>query len=307
MVLAQIGRYAYISVPSLTAMRAMAEIFICYRRTDSEGYAGRLHDRLQEHFGARAVFVDVDNLHPGVDFEEVIQKTLLRSTVVLVVIGPRWLDQRLRNEADYVRREIVAALKGKKRLIPVLVGDAKMPSREKLPPELSSLAGKNGVTLRHAMWKADVQRLLTSLDRILARKTTAPKTNSPSVSAPPKSKATRAPRSRGKAAEPLPAAHKETKARTTKSKPAATQSPVAKASPRPKKKAAQTKSTPPPPAKKKGVTPRGVAKKPVRGSVGPLAKGADRTPTPAKTTPAGATKAGGRKPAAGTGKQPTKR
>lgn len=160
----------------------MADIFICYRRNDSEGYAGRLHDHLAERFGPRAVFVDVDNLHPGVDFEDVIQRTLLRSTVVLVVIGPRWLDQRLKSESDYVRREIIAALKGKKRLIPVLVGDARMPAREKLPPELATLAGKNAVTLRHPTWKADVARLLASLERVLARKKVSTKASTAGAS-----------------------------------------------------------------------------------------------------------------------------
>lgn len=153
----------------------MADIFICYRRNDSEAYAGRLHDHLANHFGERALFVDVDSLHPGVDFEQVIERTLLRSTIVLVVIGPRWLDQRLKNEQDYVRREILAALKGKKRLIPILVGGAKMPSRDKLPPELAALAGKNAVTLHHPTWKPDVVRLVTSLTRILEAKKRTPK------------------------------------------------------------------------------------------------------------------------------------
>lgn len=155
----------------------MADIFICYRRNDSEGYAGRLHDHLVEHFGKRAVFVDVDNLHPGEDFEQIIQRTLLRSSIVLVLIGPRWIDHRLKNEDDYVRREIVAALKGKKRLIPLLVGDARMPSPDKLPPDLAPLVGKHAVALRHVAWKADVSRLVASLERTLARKkATASKT-----------------------------------------------------------------------------------------------------------------------------------
>lgn len=148
----------------------MAEIFICYRRNDSEGYAGRLHDHLVERFGARSVFVDVDNLHPGQDFAQVIQRTLQRSSVVLVVIGRHWMNQRLRNEGDYVRREIAAALNGRKRVIPVLVGDAQMPASDKLPPELAPLVGKQAIPLRHPTWKADVARLVTSLQRTLARK-----------------------------------------------------------------------------------------------------------------------------------------
>lgn len=152
------------------AAATMSDIFICYRRSDSAGFAGRLHDHLVERFGSRSVFVDVDNLHPGQDFNRVIQSTLQRSSVVLVVIGRHWMDQRLRNEDDYVRREIIAALRGKKRVIPVLVHDAQMPAPGKLPPELALLAGKQAIPLRDLSWKADVARLVTSLQRTLARK-----------------------------------------------------------------------------------------------------------------------------------------
>ena len=46
----------------------MATIFISYRREDSAGYAGRLHEELQERLGAGHVFRDVDTLQPGQDF-----------------------------------------------------------------------------------------------------------------------------------------------------------------------------------------------------------------------------------------------
>jgi hypothetical protein len=185
----------------------MSDIFICYRREDSEGYAGRLHDPLADHFGKRAVFIDVDNLHPGVEFEKVIESTLLRSAVVLVIIGPRWIDSRLRNENDYVRREIHAALKGKKRIIPVLVGGARVPSREKLPPELAALAGKNAVTLHHPTWRTDVSRLVASLEKILARRKASSKstpaagsgaksTKKPAAGAKPKARVPKATSSR---------------------------------------------------------------------------------------------------------------
>jgi hypothetical protein len=42
-------------------------IFICYRRVDSEGYAGRLHDDLVRHFGEEYVFLDLAGIDPGVD------------------------------------------------------------------------------------------------------------------------------------------------------------------------------------------------------------------------------------------------
>jgi hypothetical protein len=49
-------------------------IFISYRREDSAGYAGRLHEELAERFGAGEVFRDVDNLRAGQDFEDAIRR-----------------------------------------------------------------------------------------------------------------------------------------------------------------------------------------------------------------------------------------
>ena len=43
-------------------------IFINYRRDDSTAMAGRLHDRLAQRFGRKTLFMDVDNIPPGVDF-----------------------------------------------------------------------------------------------------------------------------------------------------------------------------------------------------------------------------------------------
>jgi hypothetical protein len=52
-------------------------IFISYRRTDSEGYAGRLFDRLSSHFGVRNIFMDVAAIEAGVDFAREIEQVLV--------------------------------------------------------------------------------------------------------------------------------------------------------------------------------------------------------------------------------------
>jgi TIR domain len=44
------------------------KIFINYRRDDSIGMAGRLHDRLAQAFGRDNIFMDVDNIPVGDDF-----------------------------------------------------------------------------------------------------------------------------------------------------------------------------------------------------------------------------------------------
>ena len=65
----------------------MPVIFLCYRRQDSFPYAGRLYDRLASHFGKDAVFMDVDNIEPGLDYVDVLQHTIEATDVLIVVIG----------------------------------------------------------------------------------------------------------------------------------------------------------------------------------------------------------------------------
>jgi hypothetical protein len=45
--------------------RIVARIFLSYRRDDSGGYAGRLYDRLSQHFGRAHLFMDVDTSLPA--------------------------------------------------------------------------------------------------------------------------------------------------------------------------------------------------------------------------------------------------
>ena len=88
----------------------MSRIFISYRRDDSAGYAGRLHDHLCQHFGQGQTFMDIDTIEPGVDFVETIEKAVGSCDVLIVVIGPQWLSmtdatgrRRLDNPEDFVR------------------------------------------------------------------------------------------------------------------------------------------------------------------------------------------------------------
>ena len=68
------------------------KIFISYRRDDSAGYAGRLFDRLNAHFGAKQIFMDIDNIEPGEDFRKVIENAVGSCDVLLALIGKQWLN-----------------------------------------------------------------------------------------------------------------------------------------------------------------------------------------------------------------------
>jgi uncharacterized protein YecT (DUF1311 family) len=148
------------------------KIFISYRRGDDPGSAGRLLDALKTSFKADQLFIDVDNIEPGLDFVQEIQERVAQSQVLLAVIGKNWCDarsadgsRRLDDPADIVRVEIESALDQDKRVIPVLIGDIKMPGPEKLPESLRALTRRNAVQIRHERFRDDTARLTEALER----------------------------------------------------------------------------------------------------------------------------------------------
>jgi hypothetical protein len=145
----------------------VSRYFLSYRRDDSAGFAGRLADALEVRFGAGSVFRDVDDIAPGEDFVQALDRHLREVDAVLVMIGPRWVDDtRLHEADDFVRREIATALASGKPLLPLLVGGARMPAQDALPESLRPLARKQALTLSDADWKRDVEELTQALGKL---------------------------------------------------------------------------------------------------------------------------------------------
>jgi TPR repeat protein len=146
------------------------QIFISYRRDDSAGYAGRVHDRLEREFGADLLFMDVDSIPLGLNFVKILREKIARCDVLLAVIGPSWIDvqgpdgkRRLDDPSDFVRVEIAAALEREIPVIPILLNGAKIPSRHELPDDLKELAVRQGLDVRHASFHGDMNRLILRL------------------------------------------------------------------------------------------------------------------------------------------------
>ena len=147
-------------------------IFISYRRADASWPVRWLADRLAEHFGPDVVFQDVDSIRPGDDFATEIEAAVGACSVLLAVIGPRWLTaegdagRRLDNPQDWVRLEIETAIRRGVRIIPVLVDSARMPTAAELPPSLQVLVRRQAVTLSPV--SLDTRRLIAALESALA-------------------------------------------------------------------------------------------------------------------------------------------
>lgn len=159
------------------ASTSLHGVFISYRRDDTRADAGRLCDRLKAHFGDPQVFMDIDDIRPGQSFADVLRQSLDECRVLIVLIGPNWLNARdengalrLANEDDFVRLEVQSALQRDMEIIPVLVDRASMPKPEGLPPALASLAGRQAIEISDTRFHQDVDRLLEVLDDLAEKR-----------------------------------------------------------------------------------------------------------------------------------------
>src|ERR1700681_1370445 len=160
------------------------KIFINYRRGDEPGFTQALLGRLEQAFPAERLFIDVDNIPPGEDFVRMLESQVAQCDAMLTVIGNNWLDatderggRRLDNPNDFVRIEIESALKQGKRVIPVLVHQARMPHPEELPEAIRPLSQRNAVRLTHERFPSDVQGLIkarqVAIDEVASRRADA--------------------------------------------------------------------------------------------------------------------------------------
>lgn len=156
-------------VPSSPRAHMKGGIFICYRRTDSRDITGRVYDWLIKEFGSERVFMDVDSVPAGKDYRQSIEDALCQSKVLLAVIGSRWHgsedgDSRLTNPEDYVRIELESALDRDVPVIPVLLGDASLPTVDTLPPKLERLPFLQSLKVRgDEDFRNDVLRLISGI------------------------------------------------------------------------------------------------------------------------------------------------
>jgi hypothetical protein len=142
-------------------------IFINYRRDESGHVAGRLHDSRAPTFGRNKLFMDVDNIPVGKDFESYLKSQVAVCDAMLAIIGPNWLtskdeagQRRLDNPEDYVVIEIAAALARDIPVVPVLVDGARMPKPSELPDSLKPLARRHAVQVRHTSFNGDAETLV---------------------------------------------------------------------------------------------------------------------------------------------------
>jgi hypothetical protein len=151
------------------------KIFISYRRDDSAANALGIGQYLEHEFGSKNVFIDVD-MRAGTNFPNVLEQRLAECKVMLVLIGPNWLNakddlgsRRLEDPYDWVRLEIASALKHQITIIPVRINGTDLPLKSALPEDIQGLLNYQAVSVTHLGFRHEMAGLVRDIRAVSDR------------------------------------------------------------------------------------------------------------------------------------------
>jgi CHASE2 domain-containing sensor protein len=156
---------------NLLPPKSPSAFFISYRRSQSAWQARDIQRELAQRFGNASVFMDTASIDAGETFPDRIASAIRGCSVMLVLIGPHWLEpvagvRRIDNPDDWVRREIEAGLQRQEAvLVPVVLDGARAPSADDLPDSMKGLATRNAVPITGEDLSTEIDNLLKSIDR----------------------------------------------------------------------------------------------------------------------------------------------
>ncbi|SMX28213.1 hypothetical protein TRP8649_02328 [Pelagimonas phthalicica] len=144
------------------------QVFISYRRSDTQSVSETIYSRLGARLGNDEVFMDFGSLNPGERFKEVTLPKLEQAQIVFCVVGCSWeetLRERARQELfDPLAEEIKTAIELEKTIIPILVDRESQPlSVSDIPSSIKSLEELNSEHLRTSSLLPDLDNLLRRL------------------------------------------------------------------------------------------------------------------------------------------------
>jgi hypothetical protein len=144
--------------------------FVSYRRDQSSWPADALEKALSARFGSASVFQDSASIAAGEEWPKRIADAVSKCNVMLVLIGPYWLEartadgsRRIDDPRDWVRLEIETALDAGCVVVPILLDGAVQPKAEQLPASLQPLILRQAMALTTENWNAQLDALLSSI------------------------------------------------------------------------------------------------------------------------------------------------
>lgn len=158
-------------------------MFVNYRQRDAGGallphaqLVEALADRLGTHFGRDQVYLDT-TLRPGTPYPDALRDRVADAAVLVVVLHAGWLADladRAERRRDWVHEEIAIALQAGVRVVPLVLHDARLPTREELPDAIRGLADAQAVPLRFGSLAAGLRAAVAEIELVVAPDEPAP-------------------------------------------------------------------------------------------------------------------------------------
>lgn len=136
--------------------------------------AARIFNFMENSIGSSKVFMDTSGICLGRSWALIIGSELDAAKTTVAVIGPEWtrlfgrspisMEADFGGDIDYVAYELIQSRNEGKLIIPVLVDDAEVPSKQLLPPELDFLPSLQFAKVTHKNFDDDMKRLISEID-----------------------------------------------------------------------------------------------------------------------------------------------
>jgi hypothetical protein len=151
-------------------------IYVSYRASGDRRLADQICERIRQRFGAEILIRDLDSVPLGVTHGQLLEESMARTAVMLVVVDPDWRTaerpdgegRRLDDPRDFVRMEVSAALRRRVPQIVLNAADERLSARD-LPLSLTALAQQPVLPIRSAEdeRRRDLDRLIGRLEAML--------------------------------------------------------------------------------------------------------------------------------------------
>lgn len=145
----------------------MYDAFISYRRDNGFLMAQVIYDRLKER-GINC-FLDLEELRSGKFDEKILVAIQQAHTFILIL--PRNALNRCKDEGDWVRKEILEAVRCRKTIIPVMYDGFKWPQKWNagIPEEIRGLERMNGVSGSQEYLPAMIDKIISYMPQDAVR------------------------------------------------------------------------------------------------------------------------------------------
>jgi CHASE2 domain-containing sensor protein len=135
--------------------------FISYRRTGGDKFALAVLHAMRAH--GHDAFLDVKDLPVGEKWPPQLREGIDRTKNFILILSPGALDERPAGNPDWMRDEILYAIKRKRKIIPIRLDGFNYPSP--LPIGMESLPHIHDIIHDHRKWDVAMEELEKNLDR----------------------------------------------------------------------------------------------------------------------------------------------